>query len=339
MPIDRNEININSKGGTELMLERLEKLLPPESIEDFQIIPSRVRNLDETKYRIYWCHDLPDDPESQHLAKEGWKKFHKLVFVSYWQRDQYIARFGIPYSKCTVIRNGIVPIYTTPVIGNLSKFKTIPKQIKLIYHTTPHRGLEILVPVFERLCEFFDNIHLDVFSSFKIYGWEERDQPFQDTFDKIKNHSKMTYHGTVDNETVRKYLADAHIFAYPSIWPETSCLSLIEAMSAGCSCIHSSLAALPETSAGFSYMYDIDEDANRHARNLFENLANQIQWIKQNPNDVGVRNLSAKTYIDAFYNIDNRASEWDQLLISLKNSGLSKELEKPSEPTFSYRTP
>jgi len=99
MPIDRNEININSKGGTELMLERLEKLLPPESIEDFQIIPSRVRNLDETKYRIYWCHDLPDDPESQHLAKEGWKKFHKLVFVSYWQRDQYIARFGIPYSK------------------------------------------------------------------------------------------------------------------------------------------------------------------------------------------------------------------------------------------------
>jgi hypothetical protein len=38
------------------------------------------------------------------------------------------------------------------------------ERIKLIYHTTPHRGLQILVPVFEKLCEWHDDIELDVFS-------------------------------------------------------------------------------------------------------------------------------------------------------------------------------
>jgi hypothetical protein len=42
--------------------------------------------------------------------------------------------------------------------------------IRLVYTSTPQRGLEILVPVFKYLTERHKNIHLDVFSSFKIYG-------------------------------------------------------------------------------------------------------------------------------------------------------------------------
>ena len=41
----------------------------------------------------------------------------------------------------------------------------------------------------------------------------------------------MTYHGFKPNDVVRKALSEAHIFAYPSIWVETSCISAIEAMS------------------------------------------------------------------------------------------------------------
>ena len=95
----------------------------------------------------------------------------------------------------------------------------------------------------------YDNVHLDVFSSFNAYGWAERDEPYQELFDKIEAHPQMTYHGFKPNNIVRNALQKAHIFAYPSIWMETSCIALMEAMSAGLMCVHPNLAALPETAA------------------------------------------------------------------------------------------
>ena len=74
---------------------------------------------------------------------------------------------GVPYSESIILRNAIDPIE----VGEKPK-----DTIRLIYHSTPHRGLELLVPVFEKLCETHDDIELDVYSSFKIYGWEERSE-------------------------------------------------------------------------------------------------------------------------------------------------------------------
>ena len=64
MPVEINEASKNTKGGTELMAERLREAIPFELLDKFQIIPSRVRSLDESKVRVFWCHDLPNDGES-----------------------------------------------------------------------------------------------------------------------------------------------------------------------------------------------------------------------------------------------------------------------------------
>jgi UDP-glucose:(glucosyl)LPS alpha-1,2-glucosyltransferase len=61
-----NELSVTAKGGTELMLESLHNKLPKDLLEYFQIIPSRVREIDDSKIKIYWLHDLPGDPESEH---------------------------------------------------------------------------------------------------------------------------------------------------------------------------------------------------------------------------------------------------------------------------------
>lgn len=177
MSISWNEISSKSNGGTEAMCRRIEKDLPIDLLSNFQIIPSRVRDLDETKIRILYLHDLPGDPESEHLKNGGWEKFHRLVFVSYWQRDWYIRHYNIPYSKCVVLKNSINPIEPN---------KTDHELIRLIYHTTPHRGLEILVPVFEKLQEKHSNLSLEVFSSFKAYGWDERDKPYEHYLNSLR---------------------------------------------------------------------------------------------------------------------------------------------------------
>lgn len=268
----KNEVDKNAMGGTELMKYALAKNLDPAILDKFQIIPSRVREIEKGKIPILWLHDLPGDPESAHLKDGGWEKFEKIVCVSHWQRQQYQNFFGIPSSKMHVLQNAIIPIEENE--------KSDPEEcVNIIYHTTPHRGLELLVPIMEFIEKQLPDKkwHLDVYSSFKIYGWDQRDEQYQPLFDKIKEHPNMTYHGYKPNEEVKEALKKAHIFCLPSIWQETSCIAMIEAMSAGCICVHSSLGALPETTANWSLQYDFSEDMNEHAIRCAYLLADVIQ--------------------------------------------------------------
>lgn len=307
MPIDyRTEMTKDAMGGTELMAMNLEKRLEPELLEKFQIISSRVENIDDSKKKVLWLHDLPGDPASDHLKNGGYNRFDKLVFVSNWQMQGYIEYYGIPWYKCAVIQNAIDPIE--------SHEKTKDK-IRLIYHTTPHRGLNILYSVFDKLCEVHEDIELDVYSSFKIYGWEQRDEPYKPLFEACENHPKINYHGSVSNERVREALKESHIFAYPSIWKETSCIALIEAMSAGLMCVHPNYAALPETASNWTWMYQYQDSERDHAQVFYGMLDGAIRSIKSGESENRLYNQ--KQYIDMFYNWELRATQWKYLLASM----------------------
>jgi glycosyltransferase involved in cell wall biosynthesis len=205
-----------------------------------------------------------------------------------------------------VIQNAINPVQVN--------VEEKPKdKVKIIYHTTPHRGLNILYTVFEILAKEFDFIELDVYSSFKIYGWEVRDEQYKEVFDKCREHPQINYHGSVSNDEVKKALAQAHIFAYPSIWQETSCISLMEAMSAGCLCVHPNYAALPETAANWTQMYQWNEDINAHAGMFHANLRNAILVAKNGWGGA----FAQKNYADIFYSWDNRQNQWISFLKEL----------------------
>ena len=308
--VEQNELDKNSMGGTELMKYGLYDRLPKQLLEQFQIIPSRVRELSKTKKKIYWVHDLAQDPEMAHLKDGGWEKFDAIVCVSHWQRQQIQNFLGVPASKLTVLQNAIDPIEVDS--------KPDPKDgINIIYHTTPHRGLELLVPVMDWVEQMLPDVnwHLDVYSSFEIYGWKERDKEYEGLFEKIKKHPKMTYHGFKPNEEVKEALKKAHIFALPSIWPETSCIALIEAMSAGCICVHSSLAALPETSSNWTLQYDFTEDMNEHASRHALTLADALRLVDED--NMKDRLSMQKAYTDGFYDWQSRAKQWEVFLTSL----------------------
>ena len=281
-------------GGTELMMKWLRQTIDPDLINQFQIIPSRVREL-EDKPRILWMHDTADDPEVQHLKdKESLDRFDKIVYVSHWQKQQFEWFLGIPPSKGIVLKNAIQPF---------------PE------HKKPDRGLNVLYSVFDHLCESHDNIHLDVYSSFKIYGWDHRDLDYKSVFDLLDKHPHITNHGAVSNDKVRVALQKAHIFAYPSIWPETSCISLMEAMSARLLCAIPGFAALPETAANHAFMYPWDENLEVHASMFAGTLDQAIKNYRDENIQFGLD--LQKQYADRFYNIDVRAQEWTGLLTGI----------------------
>lgn len=320
-----NELSKNARGGTELMLDRLHGSIDPDLLANFQIIPSRVRELKEDKIRIYWAHDLPGDPEATNALGDGrWNRFHRIVFVSNWQMQKYIETYQIPWSMCIVLHNAIEPID--------EGFDSRGPKIDLVYHTTPHRGLNILLPVFEKLAADDEQLHLHVFSSFGIYGWDERDAEFQGLFDFCEQHGQITYWRHKPNEFIREFLPSCDIFAYPSIWPETSCLALIEAMSAGLLCVHSNYAALYETAGQFTFMYQMQDDNAQHAAHLYTNLKTAIQLVKDGKAQPIQK--STKAYADGFFNWEIRAKQWEAVLNGLLNANLILPLPAPQ---FVYR--
>lgn len=328
MGFDVNEISKNSKGGTELLRMELEKRLPEGLVDDFQIICSRVRELDESKIRVYWLHDLPEDPETSHLKESASRdRFHKLVFCGNWQYTRYRDYLNVPHDQHSiVIDNGVTPIpnHTKPT-----------DEIRLIYFSTPQRGLELLVPVFEELCKKHDNIVLDVYSSYSIYGWGEADQRFEGLFDKCRNHPKINYHGSQPNEVLREALQKSHILAYPSIWMECNSRSVIEAMSAGLLCVHPNYGGLVDTAAGLNMMYQWDRDTNVHANVFYSALDHAISSIKEKQTNDYLKLV--KIYADTRFDWNRIVPTWVGLLTDLKRRYPTVESRAKPREMFYYK--
>lgn len=292
----------SAMGGTEQMRHRLISNVDPTLLDKVAIHFSRVRVVYSDVPNILYCHDRADDPENNILQDDGWKRFSMLVFVSHWQQNEYKKMFSIPDTKCVVIENAIEPGH------NLKKDDD---KIRLIYHTTPHRGLAILFPVFDALSnlpEFQNRLHLDVFSSFELYGWKQRDKPFEDFFNRIHSHPNATYHGAKSNSVVRDYLDRAHYFPYPCIWEETSCIALIEAIEHKVLAIHPKYGALPETGGKNTIQYEWFENPYEHAKTFYSVLGTVLEKDFQKQMSINSR---------PEHDISTYTRKWNRLLRGL----------------------
>lgn|SRR5574337_20205 len=320
----QNELDKNAAGGAELMLKRLHKHIRPDLLENVQIINSRYRGFDpDKKHYLLWEHDLPGDPESVKIFTDSdiMNKLEVYVFVSRWQRNQFVDAFPLlrtpqAYQKTTIIHNAIEPF-------DLSNRKYMTNgKVNLIYTPTPHRGLEILVPVFIQLAKDFpDILHLDVYSSFNLYGWGERDKPYEHLFKAIEDHQDATYHGSVPNDEIREAYMKADILSYPSIWQENSCLCMIESMSSGCLHVCSDLASLPENCGGMPYLYSYNQDMALHAQQFYSIMHMIIRACLDHP-DVMLAStnpiiFATKVYADTMYSTAVMKNLWENLLVQL----------------------
>lgn len=325
MPIATDSQSTNANGGTESMKRELVARINSNILDHFQIFVSRVEQpFDETKIRIYYAHDLESDPAAEHALGSGrWANFHLCIFVSNWQMQRFIERYNIPWSHCVVLLNAIKPF----------EDRVQPEgPMRMAYWSTPHRGLNILLPVFEKLQQEFPDIHLDVFSSYKLYGWEHRDAEYQQLFDRCDHNPNITYHGTKSNEELREHLRGVHIMAYPSTWMETSCICLMESMSAGILAVHPNYGALSETAANWTAQYQWHEDPNQHAVRFYHTLRNAIVNYEHHSSMIA----SASSYANVFYNWDSRQQQWEMLLTALIESVHDRTLPDPTQPVWSY---
>ena len=343
--METNEIsNSNANGGTEMYMRFLYNGgIPRELLENVQIIPSRLRELKEDKIRIWFEHNLPNDPESMKPFVDANLKesFHKFIFGSDWHYQSFITHVGAPYSsKCSVIGGGMHCIEPFSASPNLPAKPDARESVNISYHTTPHRGLELLVPVFLKLAEGDKDVHLHVHSSFKAYGWDARDQQYEELFNICKTHPQITYHGFTNHEDLIKKLENEyHIFAYPNIWPETMCRALIESMYYGLVCVHPNLAALPDTSGGLNkYMYNGSLDRNEHANLHYINLKNAVEDCRLSDSQHVDRLNFNRRYIQNRYSTNVVYDKWIKVLQELNEQYPTAQSRANQKKFFVYRT-
>jgi UDP-glucose:(glucosyl)LPS alpha-1,2-glucosyltransferase len=327
---EENDISKGASGGTEITKRSISALIPQDLQEHFQIIPSRVRDIQQDKIRVYWVHDLPEDPEIGHLKDASSRsRFHKIIFNCAYHLNDCVTKLHLPQDhKLEIIETGVEPISLVP--------KSLDGPVRLIYFSTPQRGLELLVPVVSKLAEAYPDIHLDVFSSWEIYGWKHMDERYEPLYSQIREHPNMTYHGFAPREVITEALQNAHILAYPCIWRETACRVLIESMSAGLMCVHPNFGALPDTSGRLTLSYPYLDDKNGHCEMFYKYLEHAVQTVREDSTQNYLKFV--KTYTDMRFNLRGVALKWEQLMRKLLETMPDAESRKIQEQMFVYRT-
>ena len=293
----------DSFGGSENQLRLLLKYLPDESFKNINLILNNANHdlIEKDKINILWMHHFVNQKEAQNLgSKDFVQKLDYIVFNSNWNSENHIYQFKIPKNKSVVIKNAIEKI----------DFEEKPKdKINLIYHTTPWRGLALLLKVFKNLN--LKNVELNVCSSTIIYGKKFDSvlgKTYESIFNECKNTKNVNYFGFLDNKKIIQMLKKMHIFSHPSIWPETSCVAAIESMAAGCEVVTTNLGALSETCSSFGTFVNFDRDFDNLKKKYSEVLLNSINnfWSDENQNKL---KLQSKT-INATYSWNVRSVEW-----------------------------
>lgn len=276
---------------------------------DFMIIQSSPKAgtvvkplLNKKTQLILWEHlDIDQPPVLSLHDPEIRKLFNQFIFVSSWQMERYIKTFEIDRKKSIVIRNAI-----SPAFENLKLEKS--QDPILAYTATPFRGLDVLIHIFPEIRRRVPEVKLKIFSSFKVYQQKKEEKDWEGLYKICRNMEGVEYIGSVGQERLAKELKKVSILTYPNTFPETSCITALEAMAAGCQVVSSQLGAIPETTAGFAKLIAFTpEDKELYCQRFIETVVGVLQTPSADLLDKQSRQL---TFVNNCYTWEKRAEEW-----------------------------
>jgi glycosyltransferase involved in cell wall biosynthesis len=287
--------------GTELMVARLRSRLGHELDRiNLKVNHPGDEPRDQRPLVIWVHHDMDQQYMQWCTDKARTALVDCFVFVSNWQRERYLNKFGLPPERCVVLRNA-TEVDQTPREWRRDGVW------RCAYTSTPFRGLSVLLDAWQRLSPA--NAELHVWSSMSLYKMD--DAPYKHILEKAESTPGVIYHGLAPNDELRQALRDIHFLVYPCTFAETSCLAVIEAMAAGCRVIAPSFGALPETTGGYARIYPFNPDPQEHGITFCENLAAELAspWA----GDPGL-SLEQQSHCASVYNWPRRLAEWRQVI-------------------------
>lgn len=291
-------------------LEQLDFLVVQNSpLQGYQL----KRSLSKKTKLILWTQHDSDQPAVESMNNvDVVNSYDAFVLISDYQLKNYITRFNLPKKKCVVLRNAIAPVFENLFKKGESTILHKSDPPILAYTSTPFRGLNLLLQMFPAIKNISQSVRLKVYSSLGTYhvARDIDERSYGALYDACRNTKGIDYVGSISQTKLAKELIKSSVLAYPNTFPETSCIAVMEAMASGCLIVTSNLGALPETTAGFGKLIDVDGDWQKYG-NLF---IREILNFLYNPSDMSKQ----VEYVNKNYVWKVRAKEWEKWMKTLK---------------------
>jgi glycosyltransferase involved in cell wall biosynthesis len=140
------------------------------------------------------------------------------------------------------------------------------------------------------------------------------DDPYAELYRRCAATEGVDYVGTVPQTELASELSHAAALAYPSTFPETSCIAAMEAMSLGAMILTTRSGAMPETTAGFGSMIEPYEDPARLAREFAQTTIDALAEARREPDAAAERRARQIEFTRLNYSWPARAIEWEKYL-------------------------
>lgn len=202
------------------------------------------------EHTYLWLEDLAG-AHSEGLTPENAKHIDRICAVSHWHKGHMLEAYPwLDGGQVVACRNGI----------DLSFFEAegIERERRVIYSSSPDRGLDILLEIWPRVREQVPDAELvstysrwydivaegnPVIQAQRAHITELLDQP-----------GVKRLHGGLGQKALAELMMSSLVWVHPSwysvgdmqMW-ETSCISAMEAQAAGCVVVASNWGALSET--------------------------------------------------------------------------------------------
>ena len=236
-------------------------------------------------------------------------EWHKRFFAS-------VYRYPDIEKKIAILRNGV----------DLARFEGTEERDphRAIYSSSPDRGLQALLDMWPEIRAQVPDASLHVFYGF--YNWRTAAQMAGDevSLRQIAHLEHLAqnmaglgvvFHDRVNQRELAREFMRSGVWTYPTWFDETSCITAMEAMAAGCRIVSTKRGGLVETLDGAAWTKLLDwrrEDADWTKEPTPEYREEFIREV------VAAMKGGAVTIAPPYANsLDTRAAEWDEFLLAL----------------------
>lgn len=271
---------------------------------------------------ILWTqHDVNQPAVKPLIARKECESWTGIAYVSDWQRERYEAYFQAPKDRGRVMCNAASPAFLNAATIDATEGPPV-----LFYTSTPYRGLDVLLAAFPAIRAATD-AELRVYSSMDVYRVPAEADQCRALYDQCRTMEGVHYIGSVGQERLAAELADATALAYPSTFPETSCIAVIEAMATGAAVFSTDLGAIPETSGTHASRIPVGTDKADLVTRYIGLAIAELQWMRDNPADAAAQRYQRSCYIRDNYSWPARAKEWEAWLMELTGQAVAEAAE------------
>jgi glycosyltransferase involved in cell wall biosynthesis len=198
---------------------------------------------------VLWVHDI-------HVGDDWYNEvdtFDRVYCLTRWHRGFFLEQYQhADETKVAITRNGIDPSRFEPSLPwEELKRRKCPR---FVWSSSLDRGLDVMLDLWPKIRKMEPRAELHVY--YGVENWRKLNAEnaiglkvvdYMMTRIASMKGDDVAYHGRVGQVELAQAHMGALVWAYPTAWLETSCITALEAQAAGCIPVASDLAALPET--------------------------------------------------------------------------------------------